>query len=101
MENTNDSDTFITFENLEKLNSNLICLAGGEFGFITNNFYKSSLKKTDLLLLKFKDLFGDNFYLELQRVNKKYFNYESYIKAKSQELKIPVIATNENFFLDK
>ena len=101
LENVNDTDTFITFENLERFNNNLICLAGGEFGLVTNNFYKSSLKKTDSLLRKFKDLFGDNFFLELQRINKKHLNYESYIKAKSQELKIPVVATNENFFLDR
>ena len=40
------------------------------------------------------------FFLELQRIENKYQNLENYIIYKSIKKKIPIVATNENFFLN-
>ena len=38
LENSSNSDVFVTFDNLKKYNEGLICLAGGQFGILSENF---------------------------------------------------------------
>jgi len=54
------------------------------------------------LLKRFKKIFGNNFYIEIQRHNdpgEKIF--EKFILKTAKELTIPIIATNEVFYLTK
>ena len=42
-----------------------------------------------------------DFFLEIQRLTKKGENFNNFLISKSLEKKIPLVATNENFFIDK
>ena len=79
----------------------LICLAGGINGIITKNFEENH-GLSDQLIEIFKDNFSDNFFLEIQRYKKLNIqDYENYLITKSLNKEIPIVATNENFYLDK
>ena len=77
-----------------------MCLAGGEFGFITKNFFSGVVYKSDEAVIKLKEIFLKKiFFLEIQKQNAKNKELWKYLIKKSIELKIPLVATNENFFL--
>ena len=80
----------------------LICLAGGLNGIITKNFEENS-DFSDQLIKLLKDNFLDNFFfLEIQRYKKKSFkDHENYLLTNSLDKQIPIVATNENFYLKK
>ena len=79
----------------------LICLAGGVNGIITKNFEENH-SLSDLLIEIFKDNFSDNFFLEIQRYkNLNIQDHKNYLITKSLNKEIPIVATNENFYLDK
>ena len=69
---------------------------------IGNLFSKNLLTEIDEVLKLIKDVFGDKFYLEVQRhndVGEKLF--EEFLLKKSNDLTIPLIATHEVFYLEK
>ena len=41
IENSVNTDVFVTFDNLKRFNEGLICLAGGQFGIISENFHNN------------------------------------------------------------
>ena len=49
-------------------------------------------------LLNLKEIFEKDFFLEIQKQNAKNKELWKYLIRKSIELKIPLVATNENFF---
>ena len=44
LKNSVNSDVFVTFNNLKKYNEGLICLAGGQFGILSENFRFNNLE---------------------------------------------------------
>ena len=62
LENSKNIDSFITLENLKHYSSGLICLAGGQFGLITKNFYSSDVL-SDSIIDMLSSIFGENFFL--------------------------------------
>ena len=101
LENSSSNDPFISLDNLFKFKNGLICLGGGIFGILTKNAIVNK-DFSDELINIFKNKFGGNFFLEIQRINDdQSSSLENYILNKSLNLKIPVVATNENFFLNK
>ena len=53
-------------------------------------------------ILKLKNVYKDRFYLEIQRHNDpNELAFEKFNLNKSLDLEIPLIATNENFYIDK
>jgi len=80
----------------------LILLSGSFEGLIGKLFFKNLTEEVSLLFKKFKKVFNNDFYIEIQRHNdngEKLF--EKYLLALSDELKIPIIATHEIFYLEK
>ena len=54
------------------------------------------------LFKKFKIIFKNNFYLEIQRHDDKGEKlFEKFILNSSEKLELPIIATHEVFYLDK
>ena len=49
----------------------------------------------------FKDIFNDRLYVEIQRHNEFQENFENYLLNISKSLKLPLIATQEIFYLNK
>lgn len=91
----------IDFEELKKKSSGLIVLSGGIEGFICQLILKGQDKKAENLALKFKELFGQDFYFEISRHNN---SEEQKIENKlidlAYRLEIPLVATNNNYFSD-
>ena len=81
------------------MSDNLICLSGGVFGEIGQNFRQSNMvirEEEELLKVKkYLDVFKDNFYIEIHRagvLNEK--RHEELALLLSDKLSIPVVATH-------
>ena len=65
-------------------------------------FDKGKLNEIDELYLKLKSNYQDRFYIEIQRHgDKNEIDFEKFNLTKSLELEIPLIATNEIFYINK
>ena len=75
--------------------SGLICYIGGEFNpllFLSN---QKKIENIDQLILTLLDIFPDNLYFELQRIeNNNVDNYENIFIEIARKYQIPLIATN-------
>ncbi|MAI29520.1 MAG: DNA polymerase III subunit alpha [Rickettsiales bacterium] len=101
LKNSLNTDVFVTVDNLKSFNEGLICLAGGQFGVLSENFRRYNFGVCDKLINLFQKIFKNDFFLEIQRLTNKEINFNNYLISKSFNYKIPLVATNENFFLDK
>ena len=94
-------DPHLELNDLLKLNTNGISIFSGTiFGLFGKLFDKGKLPELKKLYSEFKKIFDDRFYLEIQRHND--YNedgFEKFNLAISKELEIPIIATNEVFYL--
>ncbi len=92
----------ITLTNLENKKEGLIFLCGGANGVFCNLLLGNQVEKSDKLAKKLIEIFGSDFYVELQRHNEK---KEDEIEQKLIDLafkhNIPLVATNDNFFINR
>ena len=87
---------------LEKYSNGLILLSGSLDGFFGKLFSKNLTDEISNLVTKLKKVFKDNLYLEIQRhgdVGEKLF--EKFLLNFAKKLDLPIIATNEVYYLDK
>ena len=90
---------YITFEELESHKNGLICLSGAQTGPIGMAILNAQNDQARSYAKRFLDIFGDNFYIEIQR-----HGLEDEIKTEpeflniAQELNIPIVATNDVSF---
>ena len=80
----------------------MILLTGSFDGLIGNLFFKNLTDEILLLFKKFKKIFKDNLYIEIQRhedSGEKLF--EKFLLNESENLELPIIATHEVFYLDQ
>ena len=101
LKNSINSDIFVTLSNLKKYSEGLICLAGGQFGILSENSRFNNFKVLDKLVKIFQDIYQSDYFLEIQRLTNKDENLNNFLISKSLNENIPLVATNENFFLDK
>lgn len=95
-------DPHVNFDELLKETEGVAILSGTVFGFFGNLFEKGKFEEINDLYTKLKSKFKNRFYLEIQRHNDlNEVAFEKYNLNKSKELEIPIIATNEVFYLDK
>ncbi len=89
-------------EDLIKNNTDLILLTGNYRDFFGKLFYSNKLKKFNETINLLNVNFKDRIYLEIQRHNENdETNFENYVLNCSKSLKIPLIATQQVFYLDK
>jgi len=89
-------------EDIEKYFEGLILFTGSLDGFFGKLFSKNLTDIIYLLIKKIKNIYKDNIYIEIQRhedPGEKLF--EKFLLNLSKELDLPIIATNEVFYLDK
>ena len=102
LENDELSDPHIDFNELFEDNNGVAIFSGSIFGFFGELFNKGKFSEILELYKKLKSKFGDRFYLEIQRHgDQNELGFEKFNLNKSLELEIPLIATNEVFYLDK
>ena len=102
LENSSGNLPFVSFKDLELYHNGIICLAGGKTGIVTKNYFNNSRFKSETLTQKFIEIFDKDFFIEIQRYkNENLKSYEEFLLNESSKYKIPLIATNENYFLDK
>ena len=102
METGSDQRAHISFDLLRELSDGLICLSGGLDGPLDLAILDNKANIAEQKALGMKDLFGDRFYIELQRMA---LEGEDKREAKLLDIAynhgIPIVATNEPFFEKK
>ena len=103
LENLDISDPQININDLFKLdNTGISIFSGTTFGLFGKLFDKGKFEEIYNLYKKLIEFFDDRFYLEIQRhKDHNEDEFEKFNLIKSKDLKIPIIATNEVFYLTK
>ena len=83
-------------------NEGLILLTGNYNNFFGQLFYKNKLTDFEKVINSLKRSFKDRLYLEIQRHNEpQEKNFENYLLNISKSLDLPLIATQEIFYLNE
>ncbi len=96
------SDPHVTFDYLLNNSEGVALFSGTVFGLFGKLFNKGKFSEIHDLYNKIKLKFGDRFYIEIQRhkdLNES--GFEKFNLKKSSDLEIPIIATNEVYYLNK
>ncbi|PDH17686.1 MAG: DNA polymerase III subunit alpha, partial [Pelagibacterales bacterium MED-G39] len=96
------SDPHVTFDYLLNNSEGVALFSGTVFGLFGKLFDKGKFSEIHDLYNKIKLKFGDRFYIEIQRhkdLNET--GFEKFNLKKSSDLEIPIIATNEVYYLNK
>lgn len=102
LENDELSDPHVNFDELLKSSDGVSVFSGTVLGLFGKLFDKGKFTEISEIYSKIKQVFGDRFYLEIQRHNDTNENgFEKFNLKQSVELEIPIIATNEVFYLSK
>jgi DNA polymerase-3 subunit alpha len=102
LENDELSDPHVDFNDLLDDNTGVAVFSGTIFGLFGELYNKGKFSEILDLYEKLKLNFGDRFYIEIQRHNdQNESGFEKFNLNKSLELEIPIIATNEVFYLNK
>ena len=92
----------IDYKLLEKYSEGIICLSACIVGHIPQYILKRQFDEADKLALKLKEIFKDDFYLEIQNhglPEEKEVLLE--LTKMSERLSIPLVATNDVHYLNK
>jgi len=102
LKNDELSEPHLDFDELLSNNEGLAIFSGTINGLIGQLFNKGKFTEINKIFSKLKDSFGDRFYIEIQRhgdQNEKEF--EKFNLVCSRKLDIPLIATNEVFYINQ
>ncbi|MDC3119956.1 DNA polymerase III subunit alpha [Candidatus Pelagibacter sp.] len=102
LKNDEFSDPHVTFDYLLNNSKGIALFSGTVFGLFGKLFEKGKFTEIQDLYKKIKSEFGDRFYIEIQRhkdLNET--GFEKFNLKKSFDLEIPIIATNEVYYLNK
>jgi DNA polymerase III subunit alpha len=99
--NDNLSEPHLDLNELLKLeNSGISVFSGTILGLFGKLFGKGKFLETANIYQKLKEQFGDQFYIEIQRHgDRNEVEFEKFNLSQSNKLEIPIIATNEVFYL--
>ena len=90
----------VTFEQLKTYHAGLICLSASTKGAITRLINEGNLKEAESYIDLLKEIFADQFYLELTRQGYlEEVKAEPFILEQAQKKSIPIVATNPYYFL--
>jgi DNA polymerase-3 subunit alpha len=91
----------INFAELKKSSGGLIALSGGFYGFLSQLLIENKTKKAEQIALEFKDLFKDDFYIEISRhQNPEEDRLENNLINLAYKINVPLVATNNIYFSD-
>ena len=96
------SDPHCKIDVLKNINQDLILFSGNLYGLFGKLFKLNKLKQIEETIKELKNIFNDRFYIEIQRHNETgEENYENFLIEVSTRYQIPLIATQEVFYLTK
>ena len=102
LHNTELSEPYLEFNELLKHNDGVALFSGSISGLFGQQFHKGKFSEINDLYSKLKKNYGDRFYIEIQRHgDENEVGFEKFNLSKSLEFKIPIIATNETFYINK
>ena len=102
LKNDQLSDPHLSFDELLKQLNGVAIFSGTINGLFGKLFDKGKLSEIKELYQKLKSKFGNAFYIEIQRHgDQNEISFEKFNLSKSLELEIPLIATNEVFYINK
>ena len=89
-------------EILEKYHENLICCSACLAGEVNQAILKNDMEEAEKVALWYKNLFGDDYYLEVQHngVKEQVLDNQKLVEL-SRKLHIPLVATNDAHYLKK
>ena len=102
LKNNELCDPYVKLDYLLNNSDGVALFSGNVFGLFGKLFDKGKFTEIHELYGEIKSKFGDRFYIEIQRhkdVNEN--SFEKFNLKKSSDLKIPIIATNEVYYLNK
>ena len=90
---------YISFDELELHSEGLICLSGAHTGPIGMALLNNQDEQANIYAKKFLDIFGDRFYIEIQRhgLDEEIKTEPGFLKI-ARDLDIPIVATNDACF---
>ena len=98
----NNLEPHIKLSDLEQKSEGLIAICGGEKGILGKNILVNNKNAAEKLAEKFQKIFVDDFYIQISRhglENEK--KIEQNLIDIAYKFNIPLIAINDNYFLDK
>ncbi len=102
LENDQTTEPHLNFQNLLDKTEGVAIMSGTVNGFFGQLFDKGKFKEINDLYSKLKSKYSDRFYIEIQRHgDQNEISFEKFNLSQSIKLEIPVIATNEVYYLDK
>ena len=102
LESTDNDQPHCSIDDLINHSEGLIVLSGAVSNLIGNIFNKGLIDELDQLITLLNNNFKENFYLEIQRHgDKNEKEFEIFNLNLSKKYEIPIIATNEVYYLDK
>ncbi len=102
LDNSETADPHCEIDDLVNNSDGIIVLTGSIRCFFGSLFNKGLFNEIEEILIKLKKKFEDNIYIEIQRhndINEK--DFESFNLKISEKLELPIIASNEVYYLDK
>ena len=102
LNNETISEPHLDLNKLLEKNEGVALFSGTINGLTGQLFNKGKFTEINELYLQLKSNFGDRFYIEIQRHNdQNEVGFEKFNLSQSLNLEIPIIATNEVFYLKK
>jgi len=102
LKNNELTDPHVSFEELYKKSDGVALFSGTVFGLFGKLFDKGKFSEINEIYVKLKSVYEDKFYLEIQRHNDlNEIGFEKFNLKNSSDLEIPLIATNEIYYINK
>ncbi len=97
-----DIRAVISKDHLKEFSSGLICLSGGSAGEVAHHILHGQEDKAEEILLYFKSLFGDRYYVEIQRHGwEQEDQCEDALIELAYKHDVPLVASNDCYFTDR
>lgn len=99
--NLENETLFIELDSLKEKTEGIIALTGFSDGIWGKMLMQEMHNEADETIIKLKELFSNNLYIEIQRHGISHeYELESIMLEKALEFNIPIVATNNAFFYD-
>ena len=96
------SDPHCLLIDLLENNEGLILLSGNQYDFFGKLFKANKIKSLEKIIIELKKKFKDRFYIEIQRHNEPgEKNFENFIIPVSKKYDLPLIASQEVFYINQ